>query len=364
MRDGLDDARALLPGVRLDALETLAGGDRAEVRRVRAQWPDREATTLVVKDFHDPGEGWVRESAALSIAPEHAPVVRLIAAGQAPPVVIMSDAGDGASVADALLGDDPGAATDAVLRWAQALGELHASTAALRPRFRAALAERHGAVSDVALSAAVDDAVHRLEHDCGALGITVPQHALSELRELPRRLNADGAAALTPADACPDNNVRVGDRLVLLDFEGAQWRHVAWDIAYLSVPWPTCWCSWRIPGEVADRALERYRRTVEDVFPYVREPQFRHDVTMAATGWALITTVWFLPNALRDEGPSLNPDRPTPTRRAMLVHRLDRARRCEELPALAELAGRLQTALTDRWGEVQLALAPAFADRR
>ena len=48
------------------------------------------------------------------------------------------------------------------------------------------------------------------------------------------------AEALTPADACPDNNVLIGRRRVLIDFEGAQWRHLAWDVAYLFVPWPTC----------------------------------------------------------------------------------------------------------------------------
>jgi hypothetical protein len=364
MRDELDDARALLPDVRLEVVDTLPAGDRARVWRVRAQWPDRDPSTLVVKIFGDPGEGWARETAALSIAPADAPVAQVVAAGQFPPVVIMSDAGEGASVADAMLGDDPGVATEAVLMWSQAIGELHACTAGLRSQFRDALAARSRELSDVVLSAAADEAVRRLDDHCGALGITVPHHALSELRELPRRLNGDGAAALTPHDTCPDNNARVGDRLVLLDFEDAQWRHIAWDVAYLFVPWPSCWCSWRIPGELADRALERYRRTVEGAFPYVRDPQFRHDVTMAATGWALITTSWFLPNALRDEAPSLNPDRPTPTRRAMLMHRLDRARRCEELPAVAELADRLHTALTHRWGEVHLALAPAFADDR
>jgi hypothetical protein len=35
-------------------------------------------------------------------------------------------------------------------------------------------------------------------------------------------------------------NVRRDDEVVLVDFEEAQWRHVAWDVAYLSVPWRSC----------------------------------------------------------------------------------------------------------------------------
>ena len=38
-----------------------------------------------------------------------------------------------------------------------------------------------------------------------------------------------------------------------------QWRHVAWDLAYLRVPWPTCWCSWRLPD--CRRRCSRSRRT-------------------------------------------------------------------------------------------------------
>jgi Phosphotransferase enzyme family len=365
MRDGLDDARALLPGVRLEPVETLTAGDRSEVRRVRAEWPGRPPTTLVVKAFENAGEGWVRETAALTVIAGRASVGRLIAAGASPPIVIMSDAGGGPSVADALLGADPDEAGRAVLLWAETIGRLHAATTRARDEFRTALAERSGnpPVSDVAMSSAVDDTVRLLESQCGQLGVPIPHGALAELRELPRRLNSDTAAALTPADACPDNNIRIGTDLVLIDFEGAQWRHVAWDVAYLSVPWPSCWCSWRIPGELAERAVERYRRAADQALPYVRSAEFRPDVASAAAGWALISTTWFLGNALREQAPSLNPDRPTPTRRAMIVHRLDRARRCAELPAVAELAARLHAELTARWGELHLALAPAFAEQ-
>src|SRR2546429_3760393 len=89
--------------------------------------------------------------------------------------------------------------------------------------------------------------------------VDVPTHALDELRGLGSRLSCAGPAALTPADACPDNNVRTAGGLVLIDFEGAQWRHIAWDVAYLAVPWPSCWCAWQLPADVAARAVEAYR---------------------------------------------------------------------------------------------------------
>jgi hypothetical protein len=364
MRDGLDEARALLPGVRLHLQGTLGGSDRSEVMRVRAQWPDEAETGLIVKMFVGVGESWVREAAALSIAPPDAPVARLVAESATPPIAIMTDVGEGASVADALLGDDFTAGADAVLTWAQAIATLHRVTLGARAPFRAALAERSGElpVGETRMLAATDEAARLLEEHCLHLDVAIPSGALAQLRDLPRRLNGDHAAALSPDDACPDNNIRVGDALTLVDFEGAQWRHVAWDVAYLSVPWPSCWCSWRMPGDVAGRALERYRATIESELPYVRTPDFRHDVASAVTGWALISTSSFLPKALGDDPPATDPARLTPTRRAMILHRLYGAQRSAELPAVAALAERLRAALVQRWGEVPLAYAPAFED--
>src|SRR5689334_6121480 len=106
--DGLDAARLLLPGVRLESVERLTGSDRSDVRRVRlgtADGDDRE--TVVVKSFLGGGEGWARESAALSVLPDGAPAARLLRSGAEPPVLVLSDLGSGPNVSDALLGDDP-----------------------------------------------------------------------------------------------------------------------------------------------------------------------------------------------------------------------------------------------------------------
>jgi hypothetical protein len=173
--------------------------------------------------------------------------------------------------------------------------------------------------------------------------------ALAELRGLADR---PGPAALTPGDACPDNNVVTGGGLVLIDFEAAQWRHLAWDAAYLEVPWPSCWCAWRIPPEVAREAVEVYRAALP-------RPPSTSDVEAAGVGWAYISVGWFLPRALAGEEP--NPARRMPTFPAMIQDRLRQARRNTALPALAELADRLHDALVSRWGRHTLGHAPAFA---
>jgi hypothetical protein len=355
MDDGLDGARALLPGTPLESLTALGGSDRSIVQRVSAG-----PRTLIVKTFTEAGRGWVRESAALSVMPPEAPAPRLVAAGDAPPVVVMSDVGTGGNIADALLGDDPEAAQRAMVSWATTIAALHTSTAGTGDAFRAALAARAGVceVPDSAIRDDLESAARKTAEHCADLGVDVPDGALDELLGLAGRLGADGPAALTPADACPDNNVWTGDDLVLVDFEGAQWRHIAWDVAYLAVPWPTCWCSWRVPDGVARVAVNAYRAAYPS--PYVDGPDFDRDVAAASVGWAFWSVAWFLPRALSGDPPPPELARRAPTRRAVILHRLAMVRENRELPALAELAGRMRDALADRWGEVALAYAPAF----
>ena len=355
MEHGLDSVRALLPGLRPESVTPLGGSHRSRVSRVLA-----DSRSYVVKQFTGAGEGWVRECAALAILPDRVLAPRLIAASPDPPTVVMSDLGPGHSVAEALLGTDPATAAEAVVQWATAIAVLHHATAGSRDAFRAALRSRtaDAPVAEVALPSVLDEAVEVLSKHCAELRVVVPAGAWEDLRGLGRRLSGDTGGALTPADACPDNNVHTEDGLALIDFEGAQWRHVAWDLAYLAVPWPSCWCSWRIPAEVAERAFTAYLavRGSSDA----EATRLRRDVAAAAVGWALVSTSWFLPRALADGSPLATPDKPAPTRRAVILHRLDQVRQAADVPATAELAARLYRALLSRWGAVRLPYAPAF----
>jgi hypothetical protein len=359
MDDGLAAARALLPDARLESVERLRGSERSDVQRVLLHQPGSDPETVIVKSFRQAGEGWVREAAALSVLPAGAPAPRLLCAGAEPPVIVLADAGSGPSLADALLADEPATAADALARWAEAVAGLHRSSRELRPAFRQALDARSGElpVAEDPMSAELADVTRAVDDRCASLGVATSAAALDELRHLAHRLDSDGAAAITPADACPDNNVSVGNRVVLLDFEGAEWRHVAWDLAYLRVPWPTCWCSWRLPDDAADAALARYRTAAGPELDVSDA-----DIRAAVLGWAFIGFHMFADRALADD-PPLNPDRPTPSRRAMILHRLGLAAANGELAAAADLAARLRAALVQHWGEVELAYAPAFSRR-
>jgi hypothetical protein len=171
---------------------------------------------------------------------------------------------------------------------------------------------------------------------------------------------APGVDALTPADACPDNNVMTPAGLVLLDFEQATTRHVAWDAAYLVLPWPSCWCAWGMPAEIAEAALARWRAVVAASIPVVATPTFDRDLDIAVAAWAFLSSAWFLPRAIANEDPFGRAVR-GPTRRSAIRHRMRlAAQRRAVMPALADLADEVLTATAAPWGDPRLPNAPAY----
>jgi len=359
----------LLPGWRAERAATLAGGEQTVVQRLTVRDDHERQTTVIGKLFTGSAEGYVRESAALASLPPGLPAPRLLAAQARPPLLLLNDIGTGPSVADALLGDDPAAATRAVADWAAAIGTLHAATLGDPEAFSAELRRRADGDGD-GTQVSVDytpglllDTVASLDSRASLTGLSVPNGLRDELAELLARLTDPGQSALSPADACPDNNVRDDSgALTLVDFEGAAFRHVAWDVAYLTVPWPSCWCCWRLPADVAGEAVDRYRDIVRPVLPWADSAGFRQAVDRAAVGWAVITTSWFLGRAIAGDPPMTEGDA-APRRRAFLLHRLELAiprAEADGLPVTAATLSEWHATLTSRWGPMPLALAPAF----
>ena len=366
MQEIIDGVQRLLPGWRVQEATTLAGGNQAVVQRISARDEHGRPASVIAKLFITAREGPVREAAALACLPPGLPVPRLLAEQTQPPLLIMTDAGTGRSVADALLGGDPCEAETAVLDWANALAAVHAATLGAPETFATELGRRAGDLP-VAIDSTVaylDEAGARLAARSAEVGVATPGGWREELGELARRLTGTGHSALSPCDACPDNNVR-NDRgeLSLIDFEEASFRHIAWDVAYLTVPWPSCWCCWRIPGHLSDQAIGRYRSSMAPALPWVGGDGFRQGLDRATVGWAVISLGWFLPGALNGDPPPADARLVAPARRAFLLHRLAQvipAAERDDLPAITAALKEWHTRLLELWGPQPLAAAPAF----
>ena len=348
--------------VQVRPVAELGGSTRSEVWRVRvqAQRPLRNAPrSLVVKRYlaENPAP-WAREVSGLETVDDPAIAPHIHGVLPDAKLVVLEDLGKGSTVADALSGHSPSNAARAVYAWTDVMARLHVRTTDRGAAFAERLGRRAPNAPAHAVPAMLDTATTALEGQLGTLGLTAPSGSLEMMRGLGERLGLDGRAALSPADACPDNNIRRRQGLALIDFEASEYRHIAWDVAYLLVPWPSCWSSWRLPDRIATTAFERYRRQVVHALPYVGTDEFVHDVRLAVLGWTIATTPWFLPRALTGSHETLL--QPTPSRRAMILHRLSLSTTLGGPAPLVKLAHVLEQELRRRWGDQPLAMAPAF----
>jgi hypothetical protein len=290
----------------------------------------------------------------------------LVSATASPPVVVMEDLGTGDSVATALLEADPLTAGQAVVDWAEALADLHAATWNNVVGFEVALSDLGGpkppnarAMPDV-----LTDGVDRLRRAASPLGIEVSEQVTDEIVAIAARLD-DEVQALSPFDACPDNNIRTATGLRLIDFEGATVAHPAWDVGYLRVPWPSCWCAWRMPDVVAERAQQAWQdRLQTEIAPDRNQPDWsamNAAIQLASLVWCLVTVGWFLPGALAD-GRAGGGGLDAPLLRAVVQHRLGLVADSDvaDLVACRDLARQLTTALPFERRSHQLPIAPAF----
>jgi hypothetical protein len=329
-----------------------------------------------------------RERAALEVLASSgvAAVPRLLAACDDPPLVLMADAGDGASVSSHLMGSDPDAAAGAVSRWAAALAQVQVAGlqlgAAFRQRLQALSTGQETddpdpdgarnpftrdravgwkvAVTRPASDEVIIETIRGLRDGLTPLGVRVGPEEAAALRALAARLSpGSGQGALVPGDGCPDNNVDAPGGLVLVDLESADVRHVAWDASYLTVPWPTCWCSWRMPAGVQAAALARWREVLAPRLAPRVAATLDAAISDATIAWALITAAWFLGSAHRGE-PLGRGGAMRPGPRELIQHRLGVAAAAAPGTELGRLAARAHDATRSAWGERPLLLAPAW----
>lgn len=348
----------------------LVSSDRALVARVTLA--TREGRRSLIAKVPGPaGTGGTREQAALavlnSLAVPHVPA--LLAVGENPPLLLLQDAGSGPSLAERLLGQDPAQAAAAVLAWAETVARVQAASLRAGMAFREALTALSplGAPPVDTTEETTASAAATLARLLPELGVDAPEESLHELCSIGRALSADpdaveGPWALMPGDTCPDNNLETAAGLVLLDFEWAEYRHVAWEAAYLTVPWPSCWCSWRLPPEITGAALSRWRAVLTPALPGVAAADLDEALERATIAWCFVSIAWLLPQALAGDPPSADPRRrPRPGRRTLIQHRLSvAAEAARSTSPLGHLAQEALHAAQRCWGELELPLAPAW----
>ena len=376
-----------------DAVQLAGGSASSLVLRCG----DGACGSVIVKRYPPTDEGagsFTAEAAGLVLARETGLAPELLATDQELLVVVMTDLGDGATLADLLLADgsadagggrgaDAGAggsgaggggaragsaddASAAVLAWARACGELSAATlsrigelAGLRDQFSAGRELRP-------FPAQLSPNILAAPEQAAALGVQPPDGLDAELAEVARAVQPDRFGVFSPGDLCPDNNLVTAGGVRLLDFESAGIYSVFLDAAYIRMPFSTCWCVFRLPADLSKDAEATYRQQVSAVLPPLADDQvWAAGLRRGVAAWSMNSMHWLLQAALRADRP-LDEQRTSPTTRQLMRYRWEvLAAELEpsgELPALAELARSLLAA-TVSWNVPELPVYPVFRDR-
>ncbi len=360
MEHTLAVASAVLGRALADPVE-LGAGLRARVLRCR----DSAGGSVVVKSYHDTVDGrgaFVAEAAGLAFA---AAGPELLAVDTAEHLIVMADLGDAPSLADVLLGDDPAAATEALLAWARAYGRLAAATVGRQGEL-AELRARYGRdVPDGEGVSWVRSGLARTPSLLDSLGIPRSARLTEDLATIGSIV--DVFPVFSPGDICPDNNLLTPQGLRVLDFEGAGYHGAFLDAAYTRMPFATCWCVWQMPPDVAARVEAAYREEVVAVHPRLADDEvWNSGVCLANAAWTLdMTGHLYRTGADREDRPTHSSRRPVPTIRQLIRYRwqrlLDDLEPAGALPALASVLRDL-LARTHGWPVPPLAPYPAFRD--
>lgn len=273
-RDQICSALSRLAGgpVRLTS-EQHVGHEWAPVTRLGL---DRDipgiGSTVVVKTRRVEGEGHGgpaflrREAAALRTAAPSGVTAQTIHVDDDAGVMLQTDLGEGPTLQDVLLGDDPVAAARGMVEMATAVGRLHASTTGRRAEH-----QRHLAAfsADVETGQMYTDGAERwdeIEQACAELGLPSARRARDEvLRLLARSMRPGPTAALTHRDLNPTNVLLTNAGARLVDFEGSGFGPLGIDACFLYYPFPHHSSPWGLlPDGVVGSADAAYRAALAD----------------------------------------------------------------------------------------------------
>ncbi|MEV0696680.1 hypothetical protein AB0I53_01975 [Saccharopolyspora sp. NPDC050389] len=364
--------------VRLADAEDLGGSDRSVVMRVRiAESPFELPRTVVVKHYGEcPEEArsdpFAHEAASCQLTTALPPEARigpeLIAHDAAERLLVLEDLGRGSTLADVLFADDPRVAERALLAWARALGRLHSTTAGCEADFDA-LMRRLGAKSWT--DPVADDITRSVgelpELLSQTLGVDTPPRMVERLTGAAELLESSRYRSFSPSDICPDNSLVTGSSGVrFMDFEWGCVRDVAMDAAYLQYPFPSSWCSYALPENLAESMLSTWRSEIVEVWPELDDDEvLMPRLFNAQLLWVWVSTWWFLPRTGETDRP-IDLHMPSPRRSTALVDRWRHLRSDADqadMADVAEFADRMVDALVDRFGAGALHLQPYPAFR-
>jgi Ser/Thr protein kinase RdoA (MazF antagonist) len=298
--------------------------------------------------------------AFLSDAPG-APVPRVLGGDWPRRLLVIEELPPGRSLAESLLGDDPWAAGNDLVAYAEALARTHLWSLERLEEYKDARAARGLADQPLCGWAHTVDqenqaAFTAVIRELGVADAELQAELEAELEALYDWLFDGPFLGLVHGDPCPDN-VRIVDGICrLFDFEVSGLGSIALDTTYLRAPFPSCWCFGALPSDVADRAASAYEAVL--VNGGVRLGAEWQDATAAALALWVVARWRMLRRALGEDW-----EWGTTTMRPRLVAWSRAATRVSStrFVRLGTVIGDLADLCAERWPEAAIPQYPALA---
>ncbi len=340
--------------VRLGQVVRLDSSPRSEVYRINIlEWLQSGTTTVIAKRVLEQ-DGLVNEWAGTqfltSIAGEAAVAPTFYAGDWASGVVIMSDLGEGDGLHTFLLGQDPKAAEQALLRWAATLGRMHALTVGKQHEY-----EQIRKILEPDQSSRVDapyaEILDLFSQMITDIDLKPAPGTKAEVLALAQSMMQPGPfTAYTHGDPCPDNVILVDGQFKFLDFESGMFRHVMLDAIFARLNFPWCWCGAHLPEHLPIAMESIYRSELVKGCPEAEDnTRFFRALVEGCAAWIVLRSKWLPLRRLLAE--DITEDYAT-ARQKMLFRLSTFAQMTKEfgyLEAMGETAQHIVTKLRTHW---------------
>lgn len=284
-------------------VERLGGSGLAQVYRARvANNPFFQHRSVVVK--HAPATGNVLDDAAFlrevvayqfatSLGSQVRPGPTLLGYDTEQRLIIISDSGDGETLADALERADADEHVVILRNLGTALGKMHVGTSDEEDAFNVLFHRMTRSRSGAAKVQQLRDRLlaHRIRLGVELVarsGIEVPREVEVTAANVRSRLLRGGMRAFTPFDLSPDNIIYSDGKHHFLDYEWAGFRDVSFDVAFVVARFPMFLAAQPFSAAATQAFIDAWVAEAKTRWPGVQHADtLRARITGALVGWAM-----------------------------------------------------------------------------
>lgn len=273
-------------------------------------------------------------------------------------LIVLQDLGkEGKSLADCMQGASQEELETALISYAASLGRLHAATTGKEEEFMSMRRECGGTEKGRAGEGKRwrTETVATFRTLCTTVEVTLPEGFESEADLVEKTIDNPGAFwAFSPGDACPDNHRLTESRYVrFFDFEFAGFTHAFLAAAYFYLPFPTCWCVNRLPGEMVLKMERAYREELATGCPEALDDAIFYPALLSACAFWTITTLTWGWEGMLEKDNTWGISTLWQRHLLRLSNFAEMSQQHNMFPALGETARLLRDALRERFADVE-----------